>query len=272
MSGKKTVSGKGGGETSAGLPFEIREVPLKDIAPDREFSFREGPLMVEGLRDSIRHGGGQKMEIAVRPAAKGKFQPIFGFRRLEALKKEGKNAVMAKVYTGISDEEALRLRFAENTGRQDYSPFEMVMICKKLKEKYKYSDGEIGRVIGRNRVSVNRYLAISRYPRILKRLERDEIGFKEAYQLATRAEELEKIKAAEKEAEKRLPRSQKDLQGKLQAVRKILKESFPGVSISLRSGGKKQEQTLNIFGIGLPDARSFFKSGEDMFRPLIGEE
>ena len=94
MAAKKTASVKGGGGVTSHLPFEFREIPLKDVAPDREFSFREGPLMVEGLRDSIRHGGGQKMEIAVRPVEKGRFQPIFGFRRLEALKKEGKTVVL----------------------------------------------------------------------------------------------------------------------------------------------------------------------------------
>ena len=249
--------------------FEFREIPLNELSESRDFAFRKGPFFIEGLRDSIRHAGGQKMEIAVRPEKDGKYQIIYGFRRVEALQKEGKPAVLAKIYPKLSDEEALRLRFAENTGRQDYSPYEVVMICQELKNRFKYPDEEIGRMIGRNRVSVNRYLSVARVPRVLKRLEAGEIGFKEAYELATRAEEFEKLKSPppDETAKKLAP----DLKPKLDQVRKALKDSFPGVSVSIQAGARRSEPALNIYGLNLKHLKSFLEAGNNIFQPFIEE-
>ena len=257
---------KAAGPASA---FEFREIPLTELSESRDFAFRKGPFFLEGLRDSIRHGGGQKMEIAVRPEKDGKYQIIYGFRRVEALHKEGKPAVLAKIYPRLSDDEALRLRFAENTGRQDYSPYEIVMICQELKDRFKYSDEEIGRMIGRNRVSVNRYLSVARVPRVLKRLEAGEIGFKEAYELATRAEEFEKLKSPPPEdaAKKTAP----ELKPKLDQVRKALKDSFPGVSVSIQAGARRSEPALNIYGLNLKHLKSFLEAGKNIFQPFLEE-
>jgi ParB/RepB/Spo0J family partition protein len=256
--------------TAPASAFEFREIPLNELSESRDFAFRKGPFFLEGLRDSIRHGGGQKMEIAVRPDKAGKFQIIYGFRRVVALQKEGKPTVLAKIYPKLSDEEALRLRFAENTGRQDYTPYEIVMICQELKERFKYSEEEIGRMIGRNRVSVNRYLSVARVPRVLKRLEDGEIGFKEAYELATRAEEAEKLRQAAPEGTS-VPKVPPNLKPRLEEVRKTLKDSFPGVSVSIQSGAKRSEPALNIFGLNLKHLKSFFEAGKSIFQPFLEE-
>jgi ParB/RepB/Spo0J family partition protein len=266
MKKEKTVNPKVSATPSA---FEFREIPLIELSESRDFAFRKGPFFLEGLRDSIRHSGGQKMEIAVRPEKDGKYQIIYGFRRVEALHKEGKPAVLAKIYPKLSDDEALRLRFAENAGRQDYTPYEIVMICQELKDRFKYSDEEIGRMIGRNRVSVNRYLSVARVPRVLKRLEAGEIGFKEAYELATRAEEFEKLKSAppDETAKKISP----DLKPKLDLVRQALKDSFPGVSVSIQAGARRSEPALNIYGLNLKHLKSFLEAGKNIFQPFLEE-
>lgn len=155
----------------------LRDVPLEFLSDDNSFQFRKD-VFLRDLVENIRLVGHQ-VPIKVRVLEDGKYQIIYGFRRVQALRELGQETVRAIVHQDLSEEGALKERFAENCEREDYSPYEWVMICQSLEAKG-YSRGQIGEMIGRSPTSVSRYLLVLSHPEILGQLCNREISFREA--------------------------------------------------------------------------------------------
>lgn len=76
---------------------------------------------------------GQEVPILVRPhpSAKGRFQTVFGHRRVRALATLGKTHVRAAI-RALGDEELLLAQGIENSAREDLSWIEKALFAKKL--------------------------------------------------------------------------------------------------------------------------------------------
>lgn len=157
---------------------QIREIPLELIAEDADFQFRgeEGPL--KDLAESIQLVG-QKVPIKVRPLEDGRYQVVYGFRRLQILKEMKKETAWAIIHRDLTEEEALKERFAENSEREPYSPYEWILVCRQLEAKG-YSRGKIAEIIGKSPTSVTRYFQLLSHPEALELLRRKEVSFREA--------------------------------------------------------------------------------------------
>lgn len=115
----------------------------------------------------------------MRPIEDGRYQVIYGFRRLQALRELQRETVWAIVHPDLSEEEALKERFAENSEREPYTPYEWILVCRDLEAKG-YSRTKIAELIGKSSASVTRYFQLLSHPETLELLHRKEVSFREA--------------------------------------------------------------------------------------------
>lgn len=157
---------------------QICEIPLELIAEDPAFQFRGEVGVLKDLAESIQLVG-QKVPIKVRPLEDGRYQVVYGFRRLQVLKELKKETAWAIVHRDLSEGEALKERFAENSEREPYSPYEWIMVCRQLEAKG-YTRGKIAEIIGKSPATVARYFQLLSHPEALELLRRKEVSFREA--------------------------------------------------------------------------------------------
>jgi len=116
---------------------------------------------IRELAESIREKG-LLQPILVRPRAE-KFEIVFGHRRYLAHKLLGADMIMAEV-RDIPDEECLLLRAIENLQREDLSPMEEANVYGMLRNKLNYTVEDIARKMGKNRITIRKYLRLLDLP------------------------------------------------------------------------------------------------------------
>jgi ParB family chromosome partitioning protein len=150
-------------ETSPDLP-RIVEVDLARLVPNPDQprkTFDETAL--RELAASIeKHGLIQP--VTVKETAGDTFILVAGERRYRAHKLLGKTTIAAIVTQGNPDEIAL----IENLQREDLNPIDAAEALSTMMERYHYSQEELGRAIGKNRVTVNELLRLNALPQTIK--------------------------------------------------------------------------------------------------------
>lgn len=106
---------------------------------------------------------GQLSPILVRkhPVKTGKYEVIFGNRRLEAAKKLGWQTVKAELIES-SDFEALTTALAENIDRKDLSDFEVAVILERLCAVTGKQQAEVAKIVGRSPAFLSLHLSMLR--------------------------------------------------------------------------------------------------------------
>ncbi len=144
-------------------PEELRRIPVDMIAPSPHQprqSFDEPSLVA--LADSIK-ARGVLQPVLVRPLPDGGYQLIAGERRWRA-------AVMAELedvpalVRHRDDAASLEVALIENMARQDLNPIEEARACAALTEELGLSREEVGRRVGRSRVSVSNLIRLLDLP------------------------------------------------------------------------------------------------------------
>jgi len=150
-------------ETSPDLP-RIVEVDLDRLIPNPDQprkTFDETAL--RELAASIdKHGLIQP--VTVKETAGDTFILVAGERRYRAHKLLGKTTIAAIVTQGNPDEIAL----IENLQREDLNPIDAAEALSTMMERYHYSQEELGRTIGKNRVTINELLRLNALPQTIK--------------------------------------------------------------------------------------------------------
>lgn len=150
-------------ETSLDLP-RIVEVDLDRITPNPDQprkTFDEATL--RELAASVeKHGLIQP--VVVKETTSETYILVAGERRYRAHKLLGRATIAAIVTQGNPDEIAL----IENLQREDLNPIEMAEALSTMMERYRYSQEELGRTIGKNRVTVNELLRLNTLPQKIK--------------------------------------------------------------------------------------------------------
>ena len=101
------------------------EISLDRIAiPAYQPRYYVSPHELESLADSIRESGGVLESILVRPIRGGKYELVYGQRRLLASRQAGMDTIRARVQD-LSDDEAVTYALAENLLRVDLNPIEV---------------------------------------------------------------------------------------------------------------------------------------------------
>jgi ParB family transcriptional regulator, chromosome partitioning protein len=142
---------------------ELRELPLELIAPNpKQPRRRFDEESLQGLALSVRERG-VLQPVLVRPKAAGGYELVAGERRWHAARMAGLDTIPAIVHER-ADAEALELALIENMAREDLSPIEAARACAALVDELGLTREELGRRVGRSRVSVSNLLRLLELP------------------------------------------------------------------------------------------------------------
>jgi len=146
-----------------------RRVPIEFVKanprnPRRHFSDAE----LGELAGSIRERGIiQPIVVRTVRGASDSFEIIAGERRWRAAQRAGLHEVPIIVHEA-SDAEALELAIIENVQRTDLNALEEAMGYQALTDEYKYSQDEVGKVVGKSRSHVANTLRLLKLPEAVK--------------------------------------------------------------------------------------------------------
>jgi ParB family chromosome partitioning protein len=151
--------------TSENLP-RIVEVDLAKLRPNPDQprrSFDEETL--SGLADSIaQHGLLQPVAIAKDPEHEDGYIIVAGERRYHAHQLLGRDTIPAVMTSGNLDEISL----IENVQRENLNALEEAEALKKMMERHGYTQGELGKVIGKKQNTVSELLKLTSLPQTVK--------------------------------------------------------------------------------------------------------
>ena len=142
---------------------ELRAVPVELISPNPNQprrTFEEEPLvaLAESLRDR-----GVLQPVLVRPLPGGTYELIAGERRWRAAQLAGLETVPAMVRSH-DDAESLELALIENMAREDLNPLEAARAVSALVDDLGMTREEVGRRVGRSRVTISNLLRLLELP------------------------------------------------------------------------------------------------------------
>src|SRR3954452_16328298 len=154
---------------------ELRELPVELIAPNpRQPRRRFDEDTLRGLADSIRERG-VVQPVLVRPLPGGTYELIAGERRWRAAQLAGLEQIPALV-RAREDAEALEVALIENMAREDLTCIEEARACAALVEELGLTREDVGRRVGRSRVSVSNLMRLLDLPdEVLEHLDRGEL-------------------------------------------------------------------------------------------------
>jgi ParB/RepB/Spo0J family partition protein len=187
-----------GGETSPGEVSpraavskpqqELLEVPLDQI--DKGPNIRKSNCFDpededdQSLVESVRDGNQQPGEAVRKPD--GRFELLYGFRRLEALKAAGRATMLLMVTDREwTAKEVIEKQLIENTQRKDMNPMDRAEAFAALKKDYKTARALAAKVTVPENV-VSEYLTVHSYlpSESKKKLREGKLTFKAAYEEA----------------------------------------------------------------------------------------
>lgn len=118
------------------------------------------------LMDEIKAAGGNAQPVKVRPKKGGRFEIVFGHRRVEACRRLGLEvfAIVEEV-----DDKQLWLEMTyENEARSDLTPYEMSMHYKAAIDQGLYKNwSELADALGKAKNTLSRYSAIAALPDVI---------------------------------------------------------------------------------------------------------
>jgi ParB family chromosome partitioning protein len=142
---------------------ELRELPVELIAPNpKQPRRRFDEESLQALAGSLGERG-LLQPVLVRPRAGGTYELIVGERRWRAARMAGLQTIPAMVRPR-EDAEALELALIENMAREDLSPIEQARACAALVDELGLTREEVGRRVGRSRVSVTNLVRLLDLP------------------------------------------------------------------------------------------------------------
>jgi ParB/RepB/Spo0J family partition protein len=144
------------------LAPEAQEIPISEIDVEK---FRLDPpnsydSKFEDLTESLLlHGQLSPILVRLKDDCTGRYEIIFGNRRLDAAKKLGWKTIKAQV-ANISKSEALVLAFVENSDRNDFSDYERALLLQKMHDTTGRNYKEIAKLVGRSPSFVAQHIAM----------------------------------------------------------------------------------------------------------------
>jgi ParB family chromosome partitioning protein len=146
----------------------LREVPVQSIRPN-PFQPRRTiePTKLQELADSIQASG--LLQPVVVREANGGYELIAGERRWRAVQKLGWPKIPV-VVKQADDRTLLTLAIIENIQRAELSPLEEAASYQRLIDEFKASQGDVARLVGRDRSTVANALRLLKLPAEVREL------------------------------------------------------------------------------------------------------
>lgn len=142
----------------------IVEIDLRDLHPNPDQprkTFSEESL-IELAASIERHGLIQP--ITVKRLDDGTYLLVAGERRFRAFERLGRPTIPAIVTTGDAEEIAL----IENIQREDLNPLEEAEALARMIDRHRYTQEQLGHVIGKSQAAVSQVLGLLNLPETIK--------------------------------------------------------------------------------------------------------
>jgi ParB family chromosome partitioning protein len=244
------------------LPVDGREderllqIPVELIRPNRRqprTSFDEAGL--SELATSIGdHGVLQPVLVRRIPGAG--YELIAGERRWRAARLAGVDRIPA-VLRSTEDVEQLELALIENMAREDLNPIEAARACAALVEELGVTKEEIGRRVGRSRVSVSNLIRLLELSDdLLAMLERGELS--EGHGRAL-------LQARSTDLQRRIAR---DIRDRGLSVREA--EALARAASGADAAGRRPKRER--MSTAAPDAEAARRAAEDVLSSALGQD
>lgn len=149
--------------TSPDLPRVI-EVAIEKLQPNPDQprkSFSKASL--RELADSIASKG-LLQPVVVKRSADDSYVIVAGERRVRAFQILGRETIPAIATDGNPDE----LAIIENLQREDLHPLEEAEALARLMERHGYNQGDLAKIVGKARNTLNELLSLNRLPEDIK--------------------------------------------------------------------------------------------------------
>ena len=170
------------------------DLPLESCAfdPNQPRKYFDEHALEELAASIERHGLLQPITVRRNPRKRGGYVIVAGERRFRAFQSLGREVIPAVVTSGNPEEISL----IENLQRENLSPIEEAEALEHLKNKYKYTQEELGRSIGKAHNTVAAVLKLNDLPRkIKKELPTSEVASRSLLiELATIRDRKEQLK------------------------------------------------------------------------------
>lgn len=227
--------------------YEVSTIRISNIEPNKKQPralFDEKAL--SELADSIASNG-VLQPLLVRPIGEERYQIVAGERRWRASRMAGLTEIPV-IIKDMEDIEAMEIALIENLQREDLSPIEEAKGYKVLIDKYKLTQEETSKAVGKSRPAVSNSLRILTLPpEVINMIESGEITPGHARALLSLKESNEIKKLAEEICSKGLSVRQVEmlLKNKKNLLRdenqmKFVDPLFREIEISLRENlGRK---------------------------------
>ena len=150
-------------------PVYSEILPLDVIEPS-PFQARRTFEAIEELRDAIITLGFQsRLRVRPKPDVPGRFQLVYGERRLRAARAANLPEVPVDIGE-YSDAEMIEIGLSENIQRQDLRPLEEAEMFGQLIESGQYTTRSLAERVGKNKDYVDTRLALLRAPEDVQQL------------------------------------------------------------------------------------------------------
>lgn len=151
----ETVTQETNGKSAARAPatnleLDVGLIDSSPTQPRRNFD----PVLLQELADDIKvHGVLQDVLARPSPKKKGRFELVFGERRVRASRLAGLQMIPAKV-RNLTDAEVIEIQIVENAKRSDIHPLEEADAYEALHKKHGYSIEEIAAKVAKSTATI----------------------------------------------------------------------------------------------------------------------
>lgn len=139
------------------------DLPIDTIDPS-PFQIRRTFGNLDELAAAMRvHGFTSRLMVRAHPSDSGRYQLVFGERRLRAARLAGLTTIPCDV-TQFTDRELLEIGLTENLQREDLDPLEEARGLRQFMDQFGYSIRDMAERLGKSRGYIDNRLALLRVP------------------------------------------------------------------------------------------------------------
>lgn len=137
------------------FPLELIDETDEELQVRLDYDEEELESLVQDIAQN-----GQRNPVGL--VQKGdRYQIIYGFQRVKAIRRLGWDSVRANIYEKTSQKELYTQSFSDNIRHEDLSDLETALSLRSLKEQFGYSIDELGQMLGRKSVTVYNLLKLT---------------------------------------------------------------------------------------------------------------
>jgi ParB/RepB/Spo0J family partition protein len=139
----------------------IREVPVDviDLNPNNSRSNYDSSGIRRMALSLSTKGQLEVVKVRPHPSLRGRYQLVFGERRLLAARSLGWKAIRADI-VNMNDEEMLEQSLIENLERESISDYDKALVFRKFNKSFNKTYEEIARLVGTSRQNISNHVGM----------------------------------------------------------------------------------------------------------------